>query len=131
LADAREQLKKNSSNSHLPPSSDGPAVKPGDDKPSKRPAKAKKLKVSKPNMQRLVDTPDEVITVKPSHCRHCEAALAGEDPNPVRHQVAEIPPQMIRTTEYKVPALRCTCCGRISRGQVPVEAQHGARLDRG
>jgi transposase len=126
LADAREQLKKNSNNSHLPPSSDGPAVKPPADKTSKRPAKAKKLKVTKPHMRLLSDKPDSVIEVKPLQCAHCKAALGGEDAHPVRHQVAEIPPQIIHTTEYRVHTLRCTCCGKSSRAELPQQARRGA-----
>jgi hypothetical protein len=34
----------------------------------------------------------QAIPVKPSACRKCGQALHGEDPQPRRHQVAEIPP---------------------------------------
>src|SRR5437660_364015 len=35
--------------------------------------------------------PDHTLEVRPDACRRCGTALAGDDPQPLRHQVLELP----------------------------------------
>ena len=44
----------------------------------------------------------ETFEVKPTQCRGCGAALRGDDPDPLRHQVAEIPPVRPDVDEYRL-----------------------------
>jgi transposase len=66
------------------------------------------------------------IPVKPSACRKCGHALHGEDPQPRRHQVAEIPPIQPEVTEYRLHRLTCTACGTRTSASLPPGVPAGA-----
>jgi hypothetical protein len=40
---------------------------------------------------RTIDQCDETIPLRPTECRRCGAQLSGNDPEPLRHQVWEVP----------------------------------------
>lgn len=63
---------------------------------------------------------------KPEACQDCGQTLEGEDPNPKRHQVAEIPPVEPVITEYQVHQLACPSCGATTRGELPPGTPTGA-----
>ncbi len=85
VADLTARRDQNSSNSSKPPSSDGPHVKPA---PPKTPSgKRRGGQPGHPRRDRVILPPDVVIDHKPTHCRACHAALAGDDPDPVIDQV--------------------------------------------
>jgi len=44
---------------------------------------------------------DEVVEVRPLACAGCGALLLGEDSEPGRHQVVDIPPVRLRVKEYR------------------------------
>jgi transposase len=69
---------------------------------------------------------DVVIAVKPERCRRCHYPLQGEDAQPERHQVTEIPPLKPVVTEYQLHQLCCPACGVATRGELPVGAPPGA-----
>jgi transposase len=129
VADLAARLGQNSQNSSKPPSSDGPGVKrrpprtPTGKKPGGQPGHAKQ--------QRPLLPPDEVLTVLPEACRHCGTPLHGQDPQPWRHQVLEIPPLKPVVTEYQLHRLSCPCCGGTTCATLPAgvpHGQHGPRL---
>jgi hypothetical protein len=64
---------------------------------------------------------DEVIVHKPVSGAHCGALLLGEDPNPYRHQITELPIVKPRVTEHQVHRLECPCGGLVNRGELPPE----------
>jgi hypothetical protein len=68
LADARAQLKKNSTNSHMPPSSDGPAVKKPSPPAPTTPNKRGKRPDTPPFKRLLRDAPDAIINTKLVTC---------------------------------------------------------------
>jgi transposase len=76
----------------------------------------------------------KIVPLVPTTCRHCRHKLpvqgGPDDPLPRRHQVAELPPQLVEITEYQVHARTCRCCGKITRAELPVEARCsvGSRL---
>jgi transposase len=74
----------------------------------------------------LTEAPDAIIDSKPMTCARCAAPRSGDDPQPRRHQVAEIPPQVIITTEYRLHTLRCSCCGTDNKASVPAGVGRGA-----
>src|SRR5512147_1294427 len=93
IADLERRLGKNSTNSSKPPSSDPPSVK----RRPPTPASGRK-RGGQPGHRhhpRALVPPEQlrlVIECKPPHCRWCHQPLHGDDPEPIRHQVAEVPP---------------------------------------
>jgi transposase len=92
LRELERRLLQNSSNSSKPPSSDQPSTPPRPPKPptGRNPG----AQPGHPGHQRPLvpaELVDKTIPVKPDQCGGCGAALSGDDPDPRRHQVAEIP----------------------------------------
>lgn len=61
----------------------------------------------------------QIQTLLPSHCARCQQPLTGGDPQPLRHQVVEVPPLTAQVTEYRCHRLRCTRCGASTRAALP------------
>jgi transposase len=75
--------------------------------------------------------PDEEIPRQPTACRRCGEALAGCDPQPLRHQVIEWPPLKPLVTEYQLHRLVCPRCGTSTGATLPdgvPTGQQGPRL---
>src|SRR5438045_7193302 len=93
IAHLEERLGENSTNSSRPPSSDPPSVK----RRPPTPASGKK-RGGQPGHRhhpRVLVPPErirQVVECRPPHCRWCGHDLHGDDPEPLRHQVAEVPP---------------------------------------
>jgi transposase len=127
VAQLTERLNQNSTNSSRPPSSDPPHVK-------RRPPKESsgRKRGGQPGHARLLrplvppEQIKEAIPVKPSACRNCGQALHGEDPHPLRHQVAEIPPVRAEVTEYRLHRLTCMACGTRTSASLPAGVPTGA-----
>ena len=120
VANLQARLGLNSSNSSKPPSSDGPHVKPAPPRvPSgKRPG-------GQPGHTRHERTrrePTQVIDLKPCSCGRCGSVLAGDDPDPVRRQVVELPPVRPVVTEYRMHTLTCPQCGTATAAEAPPES---------
>jgi transposase len=122
-AEVREltaRLNQSSQNSSKPPSSDGPHVKrkppkpPSGRKPGGQPGHP-------PHQRTLVPLAevDAVILCKPEQCRRCGQPLTGEDSEPWRQQVVELPPVRPHLTEYRRHRLRCASCGITTCGDLP------------
>lgn len=129
VADLNARLGQNSQNSSRPPSSDAPNVKrPPPREPSGR------RRGAQPGHEahhRSLLPPDEEVPRKPTACRRCGEALAGSDPQPLRHQVIELPPIKPLVTEYQLHRLVCPRCGTSTCGTLPEGApvgQQGPRL---
>jgi transposase len=67
-----------------------------------------------------VEAVDVVIPVKPLRCSRCQHPLCGDDPQPHRHQVTEVPPVKLVVTEYQLHRLVCPVCGEATRAKLPV-----------
>jgi transposase len=123
----RQRLNQNSTNSSRPPSSDPPHVKRRPPKPSSarrrggQPGHARQQRPLVPSEQIK-----QTIPLRPSACRKCGQALHGEDPQPCRHQVAEIPPVEAEVTEYRLHRLTCTACGTRTCASLPAGVPTGA-----
>ena len=112
VAALRERLGQNSSNSSRPPSSDPPQA----DRPARRESSGKRqgAQVGHPGAGRAlkpVEEVDHVVDLRPVRCRKCGRRLAGDDPQPARHQVTEIPVAQSEVTEYRRHTLACAACG--------------------
>src|SRR5271165_646178 len=92
VKDLENRLKLNSTNSSKPPSSDPIGMKR---KPPAPPSKKKRGgQPGHPKACRALVPPEKVsetINCKPSTCRRCGHELCGDDPEPLIHQVAELP----------------------------------------
>ena len=115
-----EQLNLNSDTSSKPPSSDQPRRKR--EKKGKLPSGKKRGgQPGHKGSRRQPKPPDQVNEFrvhKPEACCHCGEVLRGEDANPYRWQVTDIPPVKPIVTEHQVHTLRCTC-GKTTRGHLP------------
>lgn len=66
------------------------------------------------------DQVDQIVPCVPEVCAHCQRPLEGVDPEPIRHQVVEMPPVTRIVTEYQQHRLRCPSCGKTTRAELPV-----------
>lgn len=121
-----ERGPKTPQNSSLPPSSQHPHARP---QPLKR--KSKKKRGGQPGHEKherpLIPTEDcdDVQRLKPTECRRCGAKLGGSDPEPLRHQVWELPEIRPLVTEYQLHRLECDSCGETTCAALPVGVPHG------
>jgi transposase len=119
-------------NSSLPPSSQHPHAR---EQPRKR--KSKKRHGGQPGHVKherpLIPTEDcdQVESLKPAECRRCGDRLSGTDPEPLRHQVWELPEIKPQVTEYQRHRLICPACGETTCAVLPPgvpQGQSGPRL---
>jgi hypothetical protein len=109
-ADLQERFNRHSGNSSRPPSSDGPEVERKPRSQTKNEGRNRGGQPGHKGTTRLLIPVEEVKEVKdhkPEACRHCGHELAGEDPEPRRHQVTEIPPAIAEVTEHRLHTLTC------------------------
>jgi len=120
VADLEARLGQNSTNSSRPPASDPPSVKRRP--PAPGPGRRAGGQPGHPPAFRPLVPPGELqqsIPCKPTACRRCGRALAGEDPAPRRHQVADLPPVRPAVIEYQLHRLRCPGCGITTQAALP------------
>ena len=123
IAELLALLKRNSSNSSRPPSSDGPGV--GRRKLG-RTGRARGGQKGHRGHERTLLPADRVVDHRPEACQRCEHPLTGDDPAPRVWQVIEIPVLKPDVTEHRAHSLTCENCGAITTETLPVEVeQHG------
>ncbi len=114
-----ELLGRNSKNSNLPPSSDGPGgAWSGTGKKSKKGRKRGAQKGHKGSHRVLVapDEVDEVVDMYPARCGACAQWLPKTpDAWPRRHQHIELAPFAPQVTEYRRHEVCCPSCGHRTR----------------
>ncbi|MGG0261905.1 transposase [Bacillus mycoides] len=127
--------KKNSTNSHKPPSTDGlrkPITK------SLRKSSQRQTGGQlghKGHTLYLTTTPDHTITYSPTHCTCCDMSLKHEPVKGYRiRQVYDLPPILIEVTEHKVEQKECPHCHSIQESQFPStisrSVQYGPNIKR-
>jgi hypothetical protein len=94
VQELQERLGRTSGNSSQPPSADPPQAmgkrlrrEPSGRRPGGQPGHEGQTRVWVP-----VEEVEVVVPVKPGRCRGCGQPVWGEDPQPQRHQVTELPP---------------------------------------
>jgi transposase len=127
VRELREQVQQSSRTSSRPPSSDPPQALgkrprrgPTGRRPGGQPGHEGQARGMLP-----VEVVDVVVSVKPEHCHHCQHLWWGEDPQPQRHQVTEIPAVQPVVTEYQLHRLVCPACGEETRAKMPVGVSTG------
>ncbi len=132
LAELRERIGRSSRNSSKPPSSDGPGFRP----PERRKGSGRK-RGGQPGHPGAgpellpIERVDEVVEHHPDACRRCGTLLQGEDPEPLRHQVIEIPPITPLVIEHRLHRLVCPCCSTSTCAPLPADVEaspYGPRL---
>lgn len=123
----RERLNQNSQNSSRPPSAgfiaqkrrppSGPSGRRRGGQPGHSPC-ARPLAPP----EKVAETFDH----QPDACRRCGHELTGIDPEPIRHQVAELPPIEPIVTEHRLHRLTCSQCGTLTAATLPADVPKGA-----
>lgn len=115
-----EKTKRTSLNSSSPPSADPPGF---GKKPPKN--KSNKKRGGQPGHEGHsrelypIEKCSEVIDHHPTACPSCGESLNGEDANPYRHQIVEIPPIEPIVIEHRLHQLTCGRCGTDTRATLP------------
>src|SRR5258708_24048793 len=123
----RERLNQNALNSSRPPSSGlvgqkrRPPTPPSGRRRGGQPGHLPCVRPLVPP-ERLADAIDH----KPDACRGCGHALSGLDPEPLRHQVAELPPVEPTVVEHRRHRLTCPQCGTRTAAALPAGVPPGA-----
>lgn len=132
VAELEARLRRNSTNSSKPPSSDPPGVRrPLRVRTGRRPGGQpghefhERELVPPEQVDRFIDVP------APERCHSCNEKLEGGQGQVVRHQLVEIPPLKPLVTEVRCHELECAHCGALNRAlHVPEATGHvfGERL---
>src|SRR3954468_3438042 len=127
IAELEQRPGRNSTNPSRPPSSDPPSLKRRPPAPP-----SGKTRGGQPGHRRHVrplvppEAVSQVVECRPPQCRWCGDALAGDDPEPLRHQVAEVPPVRPVVHEYRLHRLTCPRCRTATRAKLPAGVPAGA-----
>jgi hypothetical protein len=128
VEELERRLGINSGNSSQPPSTDRPG-----DKPAKTPrtssGKQRGGQPGHPKTERSLIPTDECDHVEqhlPDVCANCGTPLTGEDPDPVRKQVIDLPPVKPIVTEHQIHTLTCGCCCAKTAGTLPEHVPRGS-----
>jgi transposase len=126
LEDLEQRLGQNSTNSSRPPSSDPPTVKRAPPRPPSgrrsggQPGHAL-------HQRPLLEPTRPPVALLPAACRQCGQPLTGTDPQPLRHQVLELPACRPDVTEYHLHRLCCVHCGRTTCAALPAGVPTGGQ----
>src|SRR5579864_1718977 len=124
LLELKRQLKRNSSNSSKPPSSNPPWQRPPPSTPTGRKPGGQP---GHPGHFRVPLQPTSIRHYIPQHCAACGGALSQtatpRDPQPLRHQVLELPQQPLEIVEHQSHARTCPGCGHCTRQPLPPEVK--------
>ena len=119
----RARLNMNSTNSSMPPSSDG----------FKKKSKTKSLRVKsnkssggqlghKGHTLEKVATPDKVVEIAHEVCPHCSSNIENTEVDEIKtRQIFDIPPIKINVTEYRVHSKTCPHCRKKSSSEFPAD----------
>src|SRR6266704_545803 len=128
----QERLKKDSHNSHLPPSSDRFQRQPKSLR--QRSGKEPGGQPGHPGSTLLLSpTPDQVIVHPVECCQHCQRDLRKVESLAVeRRQVLDLPPKRVVVIEHQAQQKWCPSCQQISSATFPDDVrapvQYGAAL---
>jgi transposase len=123
----RERLGQNSQNSSKPSSSDAPQHR----RTYHRESSGKKQgaqtgHVGHGRKLKPVEEVDHVVDLRPISCEQCGRSLRGNDSQPYRHQVTEIPQAQAEVTEYRRHTLSCQRCGTLTEIEWSAEMPRGS-----
>ena len=98
---------------------------PNRHRPRRRAGSRRAVSRGTPSVPVPIYPPDTVVELRAGACDRGSHPLVGDDPEPLRHQVIEIPPVRPHVTEYRRHRLPCPECGRVTCPALPAELQGG------
>lgn len=121
------RLNQTSRNSSKPPSSDPPQAKPRAGKePTGRKSGGQPGHEGQGRKLKPESEVNQIIEVRPEQCGQCGTLLLGEDAEPERHQVTELPRIAPVVTEYRRHCLWCVACGARTQAPWPAAMPAGS-----
>jgi len=127
VAQLEARLNQTSRNSSKPPSSDPPQTKPRATKdPTGRKSGGQLGHEGHGRKLKPESEVDQIINVRPEKCEQCGTLLLGEDMEPERHQVTELPRIAPVVTEYRRHCLWCVACGAPTQAPWPATMPPGS-----
>jgi len=132
ITELEARLNQTPRNSSLPPSTQHPHARPPRGRSNSK--KGHGGQPGHPRHERALIPAEgcaEVVVLRPSACRRCGVTLTGDDPQPLRHQVWELPEIKPLVTEYQRHRLPCPGCGETTCAALPPgvpAGQSGPRL---
>jgi transposase len=127
LVEVEARLNQTSQNSSKPPSSDPPSA---DSRPAKEPSGRKSggQLGHEGHGRRLKPEGevDQILEVRAEQCEQCGTLWLGDDPEPERHQVSELPRLKPIVTEYRRHRLYCIACGASTQAPWPATMPPGS-----
>lgn len=132
LESLAEKVNTNSQNSGIPPSTE--IVKPDKKKSQKKKKRNRGGQKGHLGYSRELYPEGDCKDIKnhvPEVCNCCGEKLSGEDENPYRHQIVEIPPIELEIIEHRLHQLECNHCGSLTRAKLPegvCESGYGATV---
>ena len=127
IAALEARLNRNSSDSSKPPSIESLHAKRQPTRPTSKKRRGGQLGHER-HLRELV--PPERLTgsveIKPPTCTGRGQALDGDDPEPLRHQVAELPEIRPEVVEYRLPRLTRPGFGSSTHAKLPGDVPRGA-----
>ncbi len=128
VAQLEEQKGRSSRNSSKSPSSDGGGFKSGGKGKGKGSGRKRGGQKGHPGASRNLlpsEQCQDVISHHPIHCRGCGKPLRGDDPEPLRHQVVDIPKIVPFVIEHQLHRLVCPRCRTTTAAELPVGVESG------
>ncbi len=128
VAQLEEQMGRSSRNSSKSPSSDGSGFKPPAKEKSKGSGRKRGGQDGHPGASRNLFPTEQcadVIPHFPTTCRGCGEALSGQDPEPHRHQVVDIPKIEPFVIEHQLHRLNCPHCHTTTCAELPTGVERG------
>lgn len=130
-AKLQELRGRSSRNSSTPPSADPPDAP----KPPPKPRSGRKPggQAGHPAQTRTrlpAELVTRVVNLVPETCEQCQQPLpqdpGPDDPEPLWHQVVDLPEVLVKVTEYRGHARTCACCGHRTQARIPADVRaHG------
>ncbi len=118
---------------HLPPPPT-PVARPKADLPKPEPKKPSGRKPGgqpkhPPHLKKLLplERVTKIVSYVPTHCECCQTKLAEDrgwhDPEPSRHQVAELPVLRAEITEHQGHSRTCPHCQHVTQATIPAQVR--------
>lgn len=126
-----EKINRTSKNSSSPPSSDPLNAQKGQQKKSGKKRGGQPGHKGHSRFLYDVSECERVLDHHPLSCSCCGERLLGEDINPYRHQIVEIPPINPIIVEHRLHQLECQHCGTFTRARLPQDVHpsgYGVRV---
>jgi transposase len=127
LVRVEARLNQTSRNSSKPPSSDPPNAKPrGAKDPSGRKSGGQPGHEGHGRRLKPESEVDQIVDIRAEQCGQCGTLLLGEDTEPERHQVTDVPRITPIVTEYRRHRLWCVGCGASNQAPWPATMPAGS-----